>query len=181
MNYLKDEGFIIKRKDHSEADKYITLLTKHNGVVVVLAKGVRKLTSRRGGNLELLNRISFQAVSKNDNARYVLADVTLLESHAQLKNTLSHLKTLFTFCELISVLCPQNEKQEGIFFLLNETLAEMKEKELEFILQSFQVKLLSRLGYWDQRHTFIDADDISQFTQSVMERKLRSQEFFRDS
>lgn len=179
MHYLKDTGFIIARKNYSEADKYITILTQHNGKIEVLAKGVRKLTSRRAGNLELLNKISFQAVSRGQASRYVLADVNLLEAHVSLKKTLDSLKTLFTICELILVLCPQHERQENVFTLLDKTLTGMGSLDCNFALQSFQVNLLSVLGYWDARHAFVDADDVNQFTQNVMERKIRSSEYFR--
>lgn len=179
MNYLKDVGYVISRHNYSEADKYITILTQNNGKVEVLAKGVRKLTSRRAAHLELLNKISFQAVSRGQNSRYVLADVSLLETHVGLKNTLESLQVLFTMCELLTVLCPSQEKQENVFSLLDKTLGEMDGTRQDFALQSFQVKLLSTLGYWDARHTFIDADDISQFTQNVMERRIKSTEYFR--
>ncbi len=179
MNYLKDVGFVISRSNYSEADKYITIFTQNNGKIEVLAKGVRKLSSRRAGNLELLNKISFQAVSSKQNARYVLADVNLLEAHVSLKNTLDSLKVLFTICELISVLCPHHEPQENVFTLLSKTLTAMKGADHNFALQSFQVKLLSVLGYWDGRRAFVDADDVNQFTQNVMERKIRSSEYFR--
>lgn len=179
MNYLKDVGYVIKRVNYSEADKYITILTQNNGKIEVLAKGVRKLSSRRAAHLELLNKISFQAVSRTQSTRYVLADVTLLENHTSLKKTLESLKVLFTMCELTSVLCPQYQKQEDVFALLDTTLLRMNDVTHAFALQSFQIKLLSALGYWDARHAFVDADDVTQFTQNVMERKLRSAEYFK--
>lgn len=178
MYYIKDIGYVIRRNNTSEADKYITILTQNNGKIDVLAKGVRKLQSRRAGSLELLNKISFQAVGRSPNTRFVLADTRLIESHTRLKKTLDSLKVLFTLCELISVLCPVQQKQEDVFMLVDKTLTEMNEN-YQFVLQSFQVKLLSLLGFWDPRHAFIDAADVTRFTESVMERKLKSPEFFR--
>ncbi|MFI5265482.1 MAG: DNA repair protein RecO [Candidatus Levyibacteriota bacterium] len=181
MQYIKDTGYVIKRFNFSEADKYITILTQDNGKIDVLAKGVRKLTSKRASHLEPLNKISFQAVARGRDGRYVLADTQLLESHTKLKNTLDQMKVLFTICELISVLCPQGENQKEVFFLLNTTLQGMGEasSSYQFIMQSFQIKLLSLLGYWDARHAFVDVEDVTRFTENIMERKLHSSEFFR--
>lgn len=177
MQYLKDVGYVIKRKNFSEADKYITILTQYNGKIDVLAKGVRKLSSKRSPQLELLNKISFQAVSKGQTSRFVLADVSLIENHTSLKNTLEQFKVLFTICELISVLCPAGQRQEDVFRLLDNSLTEMKNGTA--IMQKFQVKLLGLLGYWDVDMAFVDADDINSFTEKIMERKLKSSEYFR--
>jgi DNA repair protein RecO (recombination protein O) len=179
MNYLKDTGYVVKRVNYSEADKYITILTQSNGKIEVLAKGVRKLTSRRSPQLELLNKISFQAVSRGQNSRYVLADTRLLTTHATLKEDLDCVKTLFTMCELVSTLCPSYQKQDEAFFLLDKTLSCMKANTHAFDLQGFQVKLLSILGFWDARHPFVDASDITQFTERIMERKIKTTEYFK--
>lgn len=179
MHYIKDTGYIIKRTNTSEADRYITILTQNNGKIDVLAKGVRKLSSKRAAQLELLNKISFQAVGKNQNGRMILADTRLIESHTRLKNTLESMKMLFTICELIAVLCPAYQKQEDVFSLVDKTLEGMGGASYGFAMQSFQVKLLSLLGYWDAAHVFVDADDVTHFTEMVMERKIRSSEFFR--
>ncbi|MGE5041270.1 MAG: DNA repair protein RecO [Candidatus Levyibacteriota bacterium] len=178
MYYLKDTGYIIKRVNISEADRYITILTQNNGKIDVLAKGVRKLSSRRSPQLELLNKISFQAVGKTQNSRLVLTETRLVETHATLKNTLESMKVLFTICELVSVLCPVNQRQEEVFSLVDKTLAGMGNTSYGLAVQSFQVKLLSLLGYWDANRAFIDAADVAHFTESVMERKIRSSEFF---
>lgn len=179
MQYIKDTGYIIKRFNYSEADKFITILTLENGKIDVLAKGVRKATSRRAAHLELLNKISFQAVSKGQSGRYVLADTKLIESHTKLKETLDQLKVLFTICELLSGLCPAGQRQREVFSLLDTTLTGMSKEAYTFVMQSFQIKLLSVLGYWDARHAFVDAEDVNRFTENVMERKLRTSEFFR--
>lgn len=179
MYYLKDTGYIIRRFNTQEADKYITILTQNNGKIDVLAKGIRKLSSKRAPNLELLNKISFQAVGKAQGSRLVLTEVNLVKTHTGLKSTLEQMKVLFTICELVSVLCPANQRQEDIFRLIDVTLNELTTERYQFAIQSFQIKLLSALGYWDARHAFVDAADVQNFTESVMERKIRSSEFFK--
>ena len=52
----KTEGIILKRINFGEADRILTSYTKHFGKISLLAKGVRKITSRKGGNIELFNQ-----------------------------------------------------------------------------------------------------------------------------
>ena len=50
------EAIVLKRSDLGEADRILTLFTPHKGKVHVIAKGVRRITSKRAGHLELLSR-----------------------------------------------------------------------------------------------------------------------------
>jgi len=52
----KAEGIILKRINFSEADKILTIFTKRHGKVRAIAKGVRRLTSRKAGSVELFNQ-----------------------------------------------------------------------------------------------------------------------------
>jgi len=57
MKSYKAEGIVIKRKNFGEADRILTVFTKKYGKIKVLAKGVRRITSRRGPNVELFNQV----------------------------------------------------------------------------------------------------------------------------
>lgn len=50
------DGVVLGRRDHGEADRVIILLSK-TGRIDLLAKGVRKPRSRKGGHLEMFNRV----------------------------------------------------------------------------------------------------------------------------
>ncbi|MCJ7793073.1 MAG: DNA repair protein RecO, partial [Candidatus Marinimicrobia bacterium] len=52
----KTEGIILKRSNYGEADRILTIYTKHYGKIKAMAKGVRRITSRKGGNVELFNQ-----------------------------------------------------------------------------------------------------------------------------
>jgi DNA repair protein RecO (recombination protein O) len=47
------EGVVLNRRDYAEADRIITIFSYEKGKIVVLAKGARKLTSKRLGSLEI--------------------------------------------------------------------------------------------------------------------------------
>src|SRR5918997_3633522 len=48
----KTQGIVLTRFDLGEADRVLTVLTPHDGKLRVIAKGVRRPTSRLGGALE---------------------------------------------------------------------------------------------------------------------------------
>src|ERR1700689_987119 len=48
----RDDGVVLRTQKLGEADRIITLLTRHNGRVRAVAKGVRRTKSRFGARLE---------------------------------------------------------------------------------------------------------------------------------
>ncbi|HTS14391.1 MAG TPA: recombination protein O N-terminal domain-containing protein, partial [Candidatus Sulfotelmatobacter sp.] len=48
----KTAAIVLKRFDLGEADRVLTVLTPHDGKLRLIAKGVRRPTSRLGGTLE---------------------------------------------------------------------------------------------------------------------------------
>src|SRR5664279_2342923 len=52
MPVYRDEGVVLRTHKLGEADRIITLLTRHHGRVRAVAKGVRRTSSRIGSRLE---------------------------------------------------------------------------------------------------------------------------------
>ncbi|MDA1168988.1 MAG: recombination protein O N-terminal domain-containing protein [bacterium] len=51
-------ALVFTRKNSGEADRIVTFFTKEEGLIRVIAKGVRKIPSARGGHLEPCTRVS---------------------------------------------------------------------------------------------------------------------------
>lgn len=177
MKYLKDVGFVIKRRNVGEADKYVTLFTKNHGKQELLAKGVRKITSRRAGNIEPLNLIKFHAVKGQKN--YILAEVELIDAFDTLKKNLKSIAFVFLTSELIYKLCPPGQKNKEVFDLLNNTLGSAVLGNVDATLFDFETRLVTLLGYWDQRRRFRNEEDVRRFIEGIIERKLETRTVFK--
>src|SRR5919107_1043263 len=55
-----DEAIVLRTHKLGEADRIITLLTRHHGLVRAVAKGVRRTTSRWGSRLEPFTHVDLQ-------------------------------------------------------------------------------------------------------------------------
>jgi len=56
----RDEGIVLRTQKLGEADRIITLLTRRNGRIRAVARGVRKTSSRIGARLEPFNHVDVQ-------------------------------------------------------------------------------------------------------------------------
>ncbi len=57
MKHTSFEGVVIKKTNFSEADKIVTIFTRDHGKITVLAKGLRRLSSKRSGSLDLFSLV----------------------------------------------------------------------------------------------------------------------------
>ncbi|MGH3856015.1 MAG: DNA repair protein RecO [Pseudonocardiaceae bacterium] len=60
MNLYRDTGVVLRVQKLGEADRIITLLTRRNGPVRAVAKGVRRTSSRFGARLEPFGHVDVQ-------------------------------------------------------------------------------------------------------------------------
>ena len=60
MPLYRDEAVVLRTHKLGEADRIITLLTRHHGLVRAVAKGVRRTTSRFGSRLEPFTHVDLQ-------------------------------------------------------------------------------------------------------------------------
>lgn len=176
MNQLKDVGYVIRRRNLGDSDKFITVFTKNHGKIEVLAKGVRRINSRRSSHIELLNLIQFQANKTKKN--FILTDVSVVDTSSKLKESYHHIGKIFLICELIDKLCPHNLKHDDIFELIKNTIDELKKSEDSSLL-NFQIDLLVSLGFWDKKRQFHDERDIDRYIESLIERKIKTKTVFK--
>jgi DNA repair protein RecO (recombination protein O) len=60
VSLYRDEGVVLRTQKLGEADRIVTLLTRHTGRVRAVAKGVRKTSSRFGARLEPFMHVDAQ-------------------------------------------------------------------------------------------------------------------------
>ncbi len=170
MRYLKDRAFVLRRTNFGDSDRYITLFTKGGGKTEVIAKGIRKISSRRAASCELLNLIEFQAVKTSKN--FILTEVKLIDSYQALKCDLESIKKAFLMCELIDAVMPLGARHTEVFSLIEKAAIHMIESEKN--MAYFQAKLLTLLGFWDGRASFKNSDHVTSYVEQIIERKLKS-------
>lgn len=175
MRHIKDEGIVIKRRNYGEADRLLTIFTKHNGKLSVKATGVRKIQSRRSSHIELLNHTKL-ALYKGRSIP-LLTEVTTVNNFPEIKDDLSKVGFAYHICELIDGLCPENQENTAVFGLLIETLSRLSsDEDMLLVIHEFEVELLSNLGYWNKDHANVDTH---RYIEDILERRLKSKHIFK--
>lgn len=146
MQSLKTEGVILKRRNFGEADRILTVFSQKLGKVPVLARGVRKITSRRAGNVELLNRVVlYLHQGKNF---YLLTEAEGLNTYQKIKEDLTLSTYAYHVIELIDRLLVENQENLIVYHNLLEVLQRLELNPRQIFIRAFELKLLSKMGFW---------------------------------
>ncbi len=176
MNSHTTEGIIIKRKNFGEADRILTVFSKNNGKIQVIAKGVRKISSKRSSHIELLNH---SVLSYHEGKALTLTEAETLNHYSSLKSDLKRAGFAFYVCELVNGLCAEQEENRAVFGLLANTLRDLEEtEEHKDLINKFEQELLILLGFWPREKMF--AIDTSEFIEDIMEKKIKTKRLLPD-
>jgi len=142
----KSEAVVIKRSDLGEADKILTIFTPHFGKLRVVAKGVRKVTSRLAGHVELFTR-SQMLLAKARNLDIVTQSETM-DAYRPLHDDLSRIAHASYAAELLDALTPDALENYPVYKLTAETLRLLSEDaDADRVLRWFELQLLGYMGY----------------------------------
>jgi len=149
MNSLSTEAIVLKRVDFGEADRLVTFFTQKRGKVVALAKGVRRVTSRRAPNIEVLNRVKI--FLHETRSLPILTEAESLESFVGVKNRLEKLSLSYQLIELIDRFLEEGQETRGTYDLLVNSLRALDEnpvlEKCKVLVSAFKIKLLNLNGY----------------------------------
>ncbi|MCJ7829483.1 DNA repair protein RecO [Patescibacteria group bacterium] len=168
----KTEGIILKRINYGEADKILTIYTKHHGKIKALAKGIRKLTSRKAGSLELFNHaVVFLVKGKNFDLVTEAQAVDLFKSWRQ---NLIRVGVAYYFCELVDKLTPEEQENMAVFELLSDSLGKIDKTGLKVLVRDFEEKLLTDLGFGVPAVLQKQSGSLKAYIESIIEKRINS-------
>src|SRR6476619_8250453 len=141
----KSEAVVMKRIDLGEADKIVTIFTPHFGKLRVVAKGVRKVTSRLAGHVELFTR-GQMLLAKGRNLDIVTQSETV-DAYRPLHEDLSRIAHASYAAELLDKLTPDALENYPAYKLTVETFQHLcHDEDSDRVLRWFEVQLLGNLG-----------------------------------
>lgn len=147
MKRYNTQAFVLKNIKYKDSDKVFTLFSKDLGKISAVARGVRKISSRRAGNLDTLNLVSI-SIRENLNAFNDIEEVKTIESYKDLKKDLKKSLKAYYLIELIHKSIEEGEQNEDLFDLLQKSLKMMqKTSDPDFVVNYFEMHLMNLLGY----------------------------------
>jgi DNA repair protein RecO (recombination protein O) len=145
-------GIVLKSVNYKDSDKIYSILTRELGKISVLGKGVRKISSRRGGNLDTINLISAKISESNRGFRQV-EEVKTINSFKEIKKSYDLSCNAYYMAELIYRNSEEGDDSEEIFNVFIKCLKALSNAKVSphLIVNYFELELLKILGYEYQK------------------------------
>lgn len=166
MRTVKFTGFILKRAVFGEADRLITVFSKEKGKIKLIAKGVRRIKSRRAPHLELFNLVALE--THND----LITEAKVINNYSSLKSDLKTVGYLYYVFEIINKILPEHEPHLAVFNFLTDFLNEAVN---ERTVKNLMIKIIWDLGYLPSGQ--YPKVSVTQFLESIAERQINSKRF----
>jgi DNA repair protein RecO (recombination protein O) len=146
---FRARGLVLRRRDFGEADRLLTVLTEERGKLVLLAKGVRRLTSRKAAHLELYNEVDL--LVHQGRTFGIVSQAEAIRCFPSMRADLQRLATAHYFAELMDSLVADGEEAKPAFMLLRNCLGWLDEgAPLELLSHYYELHLLELAGYRPQ-------------------------------
>ena len=167
---LKTEAIVLRKKDLLNRDVLISFFTQDLGRLMVFAKGVKKITSRRSPHLQTGNLIYILVSHKNDH--YYLQESQLISGFSELKKAENKVKQLYSFLFVLDRLLPEQQKEIKVYNLTKNFLVDLSNSsKTEVIIVKYLTDILMILGYLDKK---VSGDELKSLIEEIINEKIPS-------
>ena len=143
------EGVVLRHNDWGEADRILVLYTLEMGKIRVIAKGVRKVRSRKAGHLEPFTRVALLLARGRD--MQIVTQAETLGAYLGLRE--DFLKTTYAahVVELLDRFTFEEGENPAVYRLLVNTLERLEATHPpEITVHYYRIRLLDLLGFRPQ-------------------------------
>ncbi len=170
--FYSSSGLILAKYDYGEADCIFFILTPDLGKISLIARGVKKITSRKRSAMEVFNIVRFKA--RRTQNMFFAEEVELVWRFKRDRVDLKRISLAYYFSEVLDKILGENEPNKVVFdFSVNFLKKIDKTQNLKYLRIDFVKKLLVLLGFWPSGKNIANPDLV---LENILERSLNSRE-----
>jgi DNA repair protein RecO (recombination protein O) len=152
---------VLRRRDFRDADRILTVFTPNYGKLEVIAKGIRKTTSRKAGHLELFSHSALLLAQAR--TWDIVTEAVGVESFPNIRTDLDKISHANYISELIDSFTESGDENQAMWDLLILALQELEQIEADrhgrMLQHWFEMQLLSLAGFQPQLYECLGCDE----------------------
>ncbi|RPJ38354.1 MAG: DNA repair protein RecO [Chloroflexi bacterium] len=143
---LHTEVVVLRHTDWGEADRLLVLFSREAGKLRAVAKGARKLRSRKAGHLEPFTRVKLLMASGRD--FWIITQAETVDAYLPIREDLVRTAYAAYVIELIDRFTYEEGENRPLFQLLIDTLGRIAALPDAFpAVRYYEIRLLDLLGF----------------------------------
>ncbi len=152
------QAIVLSHIEYGEADRILKLFTLEKGKISAIAKGVRKIRSRKAGHLEPFTYVNLY-LAKGRNLD-IITQAETINPFMGLRENLERVAFASYVMELLDRFTYEEGQNVGIFRLLASTLSRLESQtNTETIVHFFELRFLDLLGFRPQLFECVECGD----------------------
>jgi DNA repair protein RecO (recombination protein O) len=149
------QAIVLGHIEYGEADRILRLFTYEKGKITAIAKGVRKIRSRKAGHLEPFTHVNLFLAKGRD--MDIITQAETVDGFMGLREDLRRVAYANYIVEVLDRFTYEEGPNVGVFRLLVNTLSHLeKQDNLETVTHFYEVRLLDHLGFRPQLFNCVD-------------------------
>lgn len=146
---IRVEAVVLRHSDWGEADRLVVLFSRQLGKMHTIAKGVRKLRSRKAGHLEPFTRTNLLLARGRD--MFIITQAETIRAHTALREDLLLVGYASYVIELLDRFTYEEGENRALYRLLVDTLGRLStETDPILAVRYYEIRLLDQLGFRPQ-------------------------------
>lgn len=155
---IKVSAVILRHTDYGEADRLLWLFTRERGKLRAIAKGVRKMRSRKAGHLEPFTHASLQLALGRD--LWIVTQAETIEAFLPIRENLELTAYAIYVLELLDRFTYEEGEYVSLFQLLLDTLHRIQNEEDVFLaVRYYELRILDLVGFRPQLFTCVECNE----------------------
>jgi DNA repair protein RecO (recombination protein O) len=143
---LRVEAVVLRHADWGEADRLLWLFSREQGKLRAVAKGARKLLSRKAGHLQPFTRVALMLSHGRD--LWIVTQAETVDTYLPIRQDLLRTGYAAYTAELLDRFTYEEGENSLLYRLLVETLERISNEEDAFwAVRYFEIHLLDLLGF----------------------------------
>jgi DNA repair protein RecO (recombination protein O) len=158
-------GIVLRHSNYGEADRILRILTADFGLISAIAKGVRKIKSKKAGTLQSF-RVSELRLHRRTGELFLVTGATPADKFEIAE--LPQLAVAYSLAEWLLALIPAEKPLPEAFALVQESLKNLAASPKHDLIQlTFQAKLLDLLGFLPEFSSAAKEEKLLRFLQAA--------------
>jgi DNA repair protein RecO (recombination protein O) len=151
---LKTEAIVLRHSEMGEADRLLTLFSRDAGIIRAVAKGVRRIHSKKAGHLEPFTRVSLMLARSHE--LWIVTQAVGLDLFLPIREDLILTGEAAYVMELVDRFSYEEGENRSLYQLLVETLERLSRGDPVFTaVHFFELHLLDTVGFRPQLFTCV--------------------------
>ncbi len=143
---LKADAVVLRHSDWGEADRLLVIFSREGGKLRAIAKGARRLRSRKAGHLEPFTRVSMLLARGRD--LWIVTQAETLDAFLPLREDLLRTGYASYVVELLDRFTYEEGGNLSLYRLLCDTLQRLsQEADIPPVVRYYELRLLDLVGF----------------------------------